>query len=78
MGASWNDEEAHARRVAAEAGLRRLDEEGRRFGAAIRFPGHAARVTWSRATGVGAGMSGYALADRDARSGGARSRRLRG
>ena len=31
-GGELDDEEAHARRVAAEVGLRRLDEEGRRDG----------------------------------------------
>ena len=52
-GGELDDEEAHARRVAAEVGLRRLDEEGRRDGVDPEVVGslrkkYAARVDrWS-------------------------------
>jgi CPA1 family monovalent cation:H+ antiporter len=73
-GGELHDEEAHARRVAAEVGLERLDEEGRRDGVdpdALRYlrRKYAARVDrWSardrEAHGTG-DPEHSALADRD-------------
>ena len=73
-GGELDDEEAHARRVAAEVGLRRLDEEGRRDGVDPEVVGslrkqYAARVDrWSARDRDAHGAEDEehrALADRD-------------
>src|SRR6266542_2514603 len=73
-GGELDDEEAHARRIAAEVGLRRLDEEGRRDGVDPEVVGslrkkYAARVDrWSARDRDAHGAEDAdhrALADRD-------------